>query len=866
MKVLSLNGTDWRLIQYWRKQWALRAVGEMCPLHWPVRPPFPATVPGAVQHDLRAAGVLPDWNAGLNSQACEWVNNRDWAFQKDITVPPDFDGMLTLECDGLDYAGQVSINGALVGTFEGTHLRHEFDLTGKIAPGETALLEILVFAAPDVDGTFGYTSQTRIFKPRFGYCWDWSPRVVNVGIWQDVRLVSRGPSRLRDPLVRATLGEDGQSGRLAIAASVEGPARSLAYTLSDAKGRTVASGEAAVADGRVDHQCDLDNVQPWWPATHGEQPLYRLEMTLPDGSGGISDHCVRTIGFKRIRWLPNPGAPPDARPYICEVNGVPVFLRGVNWVPPSPFYGAVSRERYETLIRLYRNMNANILRVWGGAILERPEFYETCDRLGLLVWQEFPLSSSGIENWPPEDPDVITSLRRIAEEYIRRRGHHVSHLLWCGGNELQGTIDGQKTGGGKPVDESHPCMRMFAEVVERLDPGKRLLPTSPTGPRFFAERKDFDKGLHHHTHGPWSNLPLAARYDYFNNLDSLFLSETGAPGCSTLEWLQQNCGEESVWPPRAENPYWLHPAAPWLPWDDVVREYGAIDDDASMLPFVVKASRYLQAESYRYAAEAARRRAMTCSGFIIWMGHDNAHCTSNNSAIELPGWPKPAYAWLQRAFASPHVSLRHDQLAYRPGETLRAEVWAHYRAGAASASGRVTARLLSVTGDVYETTEWDVTTQGHESLRCGYVEWVAPDARHALLIVDLTFELAGQTVRNRYLLSQAPPPVLAPLRALPATALSVRELRSIDRHRKQLVIRNDGKRCAVGVELVTRAPAHTLLTDTNHLLVLPGETVEILFEVLPSHWAGTRRARDRRLRVEWFNAKAALPVSMKPRG
>lgn len=863
MKQRLLNGSDWQLTGYWRHQWRVRPPDENHPSVRAALPPIAAVVPGAVHADLRRAGLLPDWNAGLNSLACEWVNHRDWAFVKRFVVPADFDGRLTLECDGLDYAGQVSLNGRVIGTFEGTHRRHAFDVTGIAKPGEAARLEIIVEATPEIDGVYGYTSRIRIFKPRFGYCWDWCPRLVNVGIWQDVRLVCRGEARLRDPRARATLDADNRSGHAVLSGDIDGEAASVRHRLLDDRRRVVASGERAVAAGPLALAFDVPDVQPWWPATHGDQPLYRLEVELLDASGRVSDTCAQTLGFKRVRWLDNPGAPAGARPYLCEINDRTIWLRGVNWVPLSPFYGTVSADRYETVLRLYRHLHANVLRVWGGAILERPDFYDTCDRLGLLVWQEFPLSSSGIDNWPPEDPDAIAALRRIAEEHVLRRGHHACHLLWCGGNELQGALDGGKVGIGKPVDESHPCMRMFAEVVERLDPGKRCLPTSPSGPRFFAAPADFGKGLHHQTHGPWGNLPLATRYDYFNGDDSLFRSETGAPGCSSLDWIERNRGTQRVWPPRPDNPFWLHPAAAWIPWDDVTREFGPVADDERELPFIVKASRYIQAESYRYAIEAARRRMPQCSGFIVWMGHDAAFCTSNNSLLEQPGWPKPAYAWVQRAFAPRHVSLRHDRIAVAAGERLHGEVWAHRTAGDAPADARVTARLLSVRGDEVARRELAARLDGQESVACGEIDFDVPDAPHGLLLVELvmnTDDERNAPVANRYLLSQQAEHSLAPLRALPTARLTIVEHAAVDRRRRRLVLRNDGAVAAIGVELAARSAASVVMADRGSVVVLPGESVEIRYEVLGTFFGGGRRSRDARLRVEWFNADAPLSV------
>ena len=770
MRSICLNGSDWTLTCYWQHQWRRRdPQSEQSFL--PALPPVAATVPGGVHADLFAAGIIPDFHDGLNAAACEWINNRDWSFKKTITVPADWTGNIVLECDGLDHSGSVLINKEPVATFEGTHFRHRFDFTAHVDAGETFELEIIFDVAPQVDGVFGFTSKTRIFKPRFGYYWDWCTRIVNVGIWQDIRLVEQGPSRFKHLRVLPRVNDDLRSGYLSIAGQLEGKKADLVLTVTDPSEETVASGRLAIGPGAFEHRVAVDAVELWWPATHGDQPLYDVRLELVADDDRVLDVAKRQVGFKRVRWLDNPDAPAGAKPYLCEINGKTIFLRGINWVPLSPLYGTVTREQYDKFIRMYREMNANVLRVWGGAMLETPAFYELCDRHGLFVWQEFPLSSSGIDNWPPEDPEVIDHLQCIASEYIERRAHHACHLLWCGGNELQGAIDGGKVGIGKPVDESHPLMAEWQKLVESLDPGKRFQATSPSGPRFFASPDDFGKGIHHQTHGPWGNLPLDGIRSYYNGDDSLFRSETGAPGCSTLKNIEKHRGDCSPWPPRDDNPYWLVPAAAWIPWTDVTREFGPIEDDPRMLDFVVRASRYLQVESYRYAAEATRRRFPQCSGFIVWMGHDCVPLPANNSLIETDGATKPAYDALRQAFAPRHVSLKHERFAYEPGSTFHGGVWIHQDDVTSSATGEVVARLMSMVGETLVEEVLPISGTGH-SFRTGDLSWQVPAVAHGLFLIELQWRDETVIAANRYLLSQRPEHPLQPVQQLGVDQLS----------------------------------------------------------------------------------------------
>jgi beta-mannosidase len=670
--------------------------------------------------------------------------------------------------------------------------------------------------------------------------------VVNVGIWQDLRLVERGTVSFEHARVQAKVNDDLKAGRIRLIGTVAGGPANLRFRVTNDDGQIVASGEQACPAGPFNIRIPLEAVRLWWPATHGPQPRYHVRVELLDDSGRVSDALERSVGFRAVRWLDNPGAPAGAKPYHCEVNGVPLFLRGVNWVPLSPFYGTVSRNRYETFLKLYRNMNANILRVWGGAILETEDFYDLCDRLGLMVWQEFPLSSSGVENWPPEDPAVIEELQKLAAEYVERRGHHASHVLWCGGNELQGGLDGGKTGIGKPVDELHPLMLRWQELLAEIDPGKRFQASSPSGPSFYAHAANYGKVSHHQVHGPWGwgDVPFDTCCDYWNRDDSLFRSENGVPGCSSLAALERHRGGAALWPPRDTNRHWVVPAAAWIPWDDVAAAFGPIADEPGQLPAVVKAHRYMQAESYRYAAESCRRRYPACSGYIIWMGHDNLHNTANNSVLQIDGSAKPAYDWLQRAWAGRHVSIQYRSLACEPGECFVGRVFLHCDARPVS-GGTARLSILSLEGRVLRTQSVETPGPDGAGRPALEVEWEIPAGDDPLFVAEAAWEAENETVVNRYLLSRRRPHPLAPLLQLaPAGVSMVRD--SLER----VTVRNNGPVAAVGVRVISSSAGHAVLADRNNLLLFPGESQVICSRMLPLE---QDLPEPPGLTVEWFN-------------
>lgn len=507
-------------------------------------------------------------------------------------------GPCVLVFKGVDYRCTVFLNGEELGSHDGMFSRFEFPV--ELAAQNA--LAVVVQPAPFEEPQVGRTSRVRTHKARMSYGWDFCPRLVHLGIWREVYL-RWGPEA---PRPRVHLSAD----------------RQLA---------TVSCG---------DKGWEIERPRLWSP-----QDPYLYE------------HEGQRYGIRDVRWVSNDEAPAGALPYTLVLNGQKTYLKGWNWVPVDALDFSRDPAR---LLRMARHANVNLLRVWGGGLIESERFYDLCDELGILVWQEFSLSSSGIESTPSDDPAYLELLRREARPLVEDLAHHPALVLWCGGNELQ-------TPEGSPLC-NHPALDVLREAVGDC----AWLPTSPSGPTFLLRPGEEN----HDVHGPWEHQGLQRQYELYNQSTSLLHSEFGVEGMSRLETLRRTIPAEHLWPATRANPHYAHRGAWWINEPLIQECFGGIDDLATL----VRASQYLQAEGLRYALESNLRRRSRNSGSIPWQFNEpfpNAYCTS---AVEYDGTPKPVYYCVRRAYSEPCTAsfdacvLHGKELSYRLHEPVRAEV------------------------------------------------------------------------------------------------------------------------------------------------------------------------------------------------
>jgi beta-mannosidase len=408
----------------------------------------------------------------------------------------------------------------------------------------------------------------------------------------------------------------------------------------------------------------------WNPNGHGEQNLYTLKVTITDkaenGETSVSDQKQYKVGLKTISYERCENSPEDSLPYIPVINGKKIYIKGVNMSPCEMMYGCETKEKLKKLFSQAKEKNINLVRVWGGGAIESFDFYDLCDEAGIMVWQEFIQSSSGIDNTPSKLPKFLDLIEKVSSEALRTKRNHACLTFWSGGNELTDE-------NGIPSTYEDENIKLLKSLCDRYDPAHLMLPTSASGPGEFIDVEN--KGKSHDVHGHWKYLGAFDHYKFYNKSDSLLHSEFGCDGMTNPDKIGRFLSKQhhKVFS-MAENAVWRHHGE-W--WDTLGREtaiFGEFDKD-DLLGFI-KLSQVIQADGLRYILDANRRRKFENAGSIIWQYNEPYPNVSCTSLADYWGDGKLALDYVGQAYRPANVSLKHDSLVYSQGDIFAGEVYA----------------------------------------------------------------------------------------------------------------------------------------------------------------------------------------------
>jgi beta-mannosidase len=618
-----------------------------------------AQVPGEVHLDLIKAGLIQEPTLGTNCLAARWVEEFNWTYRTTFTPPEEaVKNTAWLVFEGLDYSAKIYLNGTLVGEHSNFFYPCKLNVTGKLLSGENVLIVQLEsglrsVAEKSVKGYYGGdTLHKRIWlrKPQCSFGWDWSTRLINVGIHKPAALEWNESARVDQVALLTALNDDCSEGTLRVKMFVEGVKEEKQKGEVVVKIAGIAkefSQPVEIAKGMqcLETNCAISKPRLWWPAGQGDQPLYTVSVRLVV-NGMVVGESVRKTGFRKVRINQDPH-PEGGQYFIIELNGRKVFAKGANFVPADMVFARIDRARYQTLVDRALEANFNMLRVWGGGLYESDDFYGLCDEKGIMVWQEFIFACAA---YPTTDEEFMRNVKAEAIFNIRRLSGHPSLVVWCGNNENEWLSFKQEKG------VIYPDYSLYHQVLPRLlkqeDPTVYYQPSSPMSPDLEDMNKN-DVGDQH----PWSVGFANVDFRDYRKMNCRFPNEGGILGPTSLKSMQACLPEGQK---HVNSFAWQVHDNEMSALDKLLGEWLKMDPRQMAIEDFTYYCGLVQGEGLREYIDNFRRRKFASASAIFWMYNDCWPATRSWTIVDYYLHRTPAFYPVRRAFAPVSVAVTRE--------------------------------------------------------------------------------------------------------------------------------------------------------------------------------------------------------------
>jgi len=619
-----------------------------------------AVVPGVVHLDLMRNDLLPDPFLGMNEKEATWVEERDWWYRTEFEVSDSLlqSSQFLLRFEGLDTFATVWLNGTKVGEADNMFVPWEFPVKEFLVAGRNVLavkfsspsatLERLEREKGKLAAAF-YSPRAYGRKAQYSFRWDWGPRLPTCGIWKPVSLIAFRHLIIENLNIETALSEDG-SATFHISAEVNSLIDTeveLSVTISCEDEEHQSSETTNVVTGQnvLSLSCRVPSAKLWWPAGYGEQPIYAVKLAISK-SGETFDEAQQTTAIRKVELLQEEDA--EGKSFVFNINDVPIFFKGANWVPADNFLPRVTVEDYSRLLDMAVSANMNMLRVWGGGVYESDDFYSLCDRKGIAIWQDFMFSCAEY----PEEEWFHQKVKTEAEAVVKRLRNHPCIVLWCGNNENDWGFYEKRWGMRRERFLGETIYhRILPEVCSRLDPSRPYRPSSPFG----GENPNSEQLGDRHSWEACHAKVEDARGPRWDN--GRFISEFGFHAPPVMKTINDFAGEEDDFLSPVMR---RHNKAGEQAMDDLLRLISHYFPQPSGMEQTVEFAQVCQGELLREAIEHWRRRKFRTSGVLIWQLND---CWPAISWSLVDYWhnPKAGYYYVGRAFSPLLLSLVHRE-------------------------------------------------------------------------------------------------------------------------------------------------------------------------------------------------------------
>ena len=617
-----------------------------------------AVVPGTVYTDLLRNGQMVDpfWKDNEDSVCA--LMDEDYEYRCMFSVDRDMLGKdrVLLHFDGVDTLADIYVNQKWIGNVYNMHRVWEFDVKDVLHEGENELR--VVFHSPlkyiaEAHAKYGNSGNDDTFegfmhlrKAHYMFGWDWGAHLPDAGIFRPVSLLGVEKGRIDSVFIRQE-HVPGKEVRLSFQVEKDVVGAECVSDFSYSVDITYPDGTVKQVEGSPKGAV-IENPQLWWVNGLGEQPLYSVRVTLywKDVQVDVWERRIglRTTSMRREKdeW---------GESFAHELNGKTIFAMGADYIPEDHLIGRTDREKTRKLLQSCKEANFNVIRVWGGGYYPEDWFYDLCDEMGFLVWQDFMFACSVYEL----TPEFEANIRQELIDNIRRIRHHASLGLWCGNNEMEMFVDERcwVTKYTEVRDYLFMYERIFPEILAKEDPETFYWPASPSSGGSFDNPNDPDRGDVHYWKVWHGNRPFSEYRKFFFRYASEFGFQS-FPFKKTLELITDDPEDFNIFSYVMEKHQ---------------RNYGANGKIMNYLQqtfrypteftTVLYASQLLQADAIRYGVEHFRRNRGRCMGAVYWQLNDCWPVTSWSS-IDYCGRWKALHYFAKRFFAPVMISCEEE--------------------------------------------------------------------------------------------------------------------------------------------------------------------------------------------------------------
>ena len=621
-----------------------------------------AIVPGTVYTDLLRNGNMEDPFYKDNADRVLKRMDEDYEYTAVFSCGQDLLDCrrVVLHFDGIDTIADVYLNGELLGSPCNMHRTWEYEVKGLLKLSDNELRIVLhspnkfiaeAYKASETHGSDdAMEGFVHIRKAHCMFGWDWGAHLPDAGIFRPVTLLGIGEARI-DSVYITQKHENGEV-RLHFDVDVEESVEEeddwdkISYCVKI----TDPSGKEITAD-KSPEEIEIKDPSLWWPNGYGRQDLYTVEVFLL-WDGRVVDEWKRRIGLRTMTM--NTQKDEWGNKFACQVNGVDIFAMGGDYIPEDHLIGRVTPDVTRKLLLKARWANFNSIRVWGGGYYPEDWFYDICDELGLVVWQDFMFACAVYDL----TPEFEENIRAEFVDNIKRLRHHASLGLWCGNNEMEEFVEQRNSWVTKPQevrDYLFMYERIIPEVLREYDPNTFYWPSSPSSGGSFDFPQDPDRGDVHYWEVWHGNKPFTEYRKYYFR----YLSEFGFqsfPAMKTVEAISDDPADWNIFSYVMEK-HQRNGSANGKIMNYMQQTYRYPSDFQTVL----YASQLLQADAIRYGVEHFRRNRGRCMGAIYWQLND-CWPVASWSSIDYCGRLKALHYYAKRFFAPLMISCEEQGL------------------------------------------------------------------------------------------------------------------------------------------------------------------------------------------------------------